>query len=106
VAELLELAPFPDGKQAEMERQETEARPLDEPKREKATSGSGTYKTTITSKALNQATPQLLPLQKFEMPMNLRAMRVIQKMGSMQFRMRLALRLFHLANRRVCSARS
>jgi hypothetical protein len=61
---------------------------------------------TMTSNELTQATAQLLPLQNFEMPMNLRAMRVIQKMGSMQFRMRLAFKLFHLANRRVCSVRS
>lgn len=60
----------------------------------------------ITTNVLTQATAQLLPMQKAEMPMNLRTMRVSQKTGSMQFRMKYAFKLFHLANRLVCSVRS
>jgi hypothetical protein len=60
----------------------------------------------MTTSVLIQDTAQLPPLQKREMPINLRTMRVSQKTGSMQLRMKLAFKFFHLANRRVHSVRN
>jgi hypothetical protein len=61
---------------------------------------------TATTNTVIQFTAQLPPVHILEMPINLRMMRVSQKTGSMQLRIKLALRLFHFANRRVCSVRS
>lgn len=57
-----------------------------------------THRIIHASNVITQVTAQLSPLQDLEIPINLRTIRVSQKTGSMQFRMRLAFRLFHLAN--------
>lgn len=57
----------------------------------------------MATRVIIHVTAQPPPLQNLEIPMNLRMTRVSQKTGSMEFKIKLAFRLFHLANRSVCS---